>query len=394
MPNPQALPPTDAPPPPAEDPAAAPRVLVIEDDPLLLRSIVRTLRASGALVTQASDGQLAEQMLRVRRFDLVLTDLSLPDVSGIEIVARARALDGDVSVVFMTGTPTDDTAARAVELGALRYLVKPVEPQLLLRAVSDATLCSRQRRAQPKAQGSADAASSALDERFERALAGLWMAYQPIFRKDGTRYGYEALLRSSEASLGNPLALLDAADRLQRVHDLGRVIRANVARTVAASPVGAQVFVNLYPLDLLDDELYAPTSPLTAHAARVVLEITERNSLDAVPDAHSRIRALRKLGFRCAVDDLGAGYAGLATLAQQTPEVIKIDMSLMRDVDRDPVKQKLVMMVSAVAHELSALVVGEGIETEGERAAAITLGCDLVQGYLLGRPERLDVLAP
>ncbi len=375
-----------------EDAKAGGRVLVVEDDPLLSRSIARTLRANGAIVTQASDGLLAEQMLRVRRFDLVLTDLSLPDMSGIEIVARARALDPDVSIVFMTGTPTADSAARAVELGALRYLMKPVEPQLLLSTVSEATQHARDRRVSTGALPPVASEARALEDRFTGALSSLWMAYQPICGPDGVRYGHEALLRSDEPSLANALALLDAADTLQRVHDLGRRIRLVIAGQMSAAPASPAVFVNLHPLDLLDDELYTQGAPLGEHARRVVLELSDRRALDTIPDAHVRIARLRGLGFRCAVEELGAGHAGGTSLAMLRPEVVKIDMSLVRDVDRDAGKQKTVASAVTVAHGLGALVVATGIETEAERACVLELGCDLLQGYALGRPARLTVL--
>jgi EAL domain-containing protein (putative c-di-GMP-specific phosphodiesterase class I) len=229
-------------------------------------------------------------------------------------------------------------------------------------------------------------------ERFESALAQIWMAYQPLFDIEGGLFGYEALVRSDEPTMASPMLILDSADRLRRVHDLGRRVRRNVASTIAGSPVGPQVFVNFHPLDLLDDTLYDTDDPLAAHAPRVVLEITERAALDELPDAEARIRALRDLGYRVAVDDLGAGYAGLTTLARISPEVVKLDMSLIRNVDRDRVRQKLVRMVAAVSHDLGAVVVAEGIETESERATVVELGCDLLQGHLLGRPERLATL--
>jgi EAL domain-containing protein (putative c-di-GMP-specific phosphodiesterase class I) len=188
--------------------------------------------------------------------------------------------------------------------------------------------------------------------------------------------------------MASPLRLLEAAEELRRVHDLGRAIRAAVAQTLDTCEPDLHMFVNLHPLDLIDESLFSTDDPLSDFASRVVLEITERAALDQIPSSESRIRALRDLGFRVAVDDLGAGYAGLATLAQLAPEVVKLDMSLIRNVDSDVVKQKLVRMVTAVSHDLGATVVGEGIETESERQMAIDLGCDLLQGFLLGRPAR------
>ncbi len=373
--------------------AIPPRVLLVEDDLLLLRALTRLLRASGCQVTQVGSGLVAAQMAKVRSFDVLLTDVLMPELGGLEVAARMREDDPALSVVLITGSPTVETAVCALELGSLRYLVKPIAPSLLLATVTAATKLSRQRRKVPTALASMQFGDAALDERFDAALNALWMAYQPIYDARGVLHGYEALVRSDEPTLANPLALLQAAERLRRVHDLGRRIRATVARMIAEAPEGPRVFVNMHPLDLLDESVFAADDPLSRHADRVTIEITERAALDEIPNGESRIRALRDLGFLVAVDDLGAGYAGLATLAELKPEIVKIDMSLIRNLDVDPVKQKLVRMVAAVSHDLGAIVVGEGIETAGERAAAIELGCDLLQGYLLGRPARMERLA-
>ena len=119
-----------------------------------------------------------------------------------------------------------------------------------------------------------------------------------------------------------------------------------------------------------------------------MLEITERASLDSVADAQARVRSLRALGYRIALDDLGAGYAGLTSFAALAPDVVKLDMALVRGLDRDLVKQKLVGSMVGLCRELGILVVAEGIETEGERDAATAAGCGLLQGFLMGRPSR------
>jgi EAL domain-containing protein (putative c-di-GMP-specific phosphodiesterase class I) len=97
---------------------------------------------------------------------------------------------------------------------------------------------------------------------------------------------------------------------------------------------------------------------------------------------------LRKQGYRVAVDDLGAGYAGLSSFALLEPEIVKLDVSLLRDIDQSPVKQKLVASMTALCKDMGFLVVAEGIETPAERDCVISLGCDLLQGFLFARPGR------
>ena len=97
---------------------------------------------------------------------------------------------------------------------------------------------------------------------------------------------------------------------------------------------------------------------------------------------------LRKFGYRIAIDDLGAGYAGLTSFAQLEPEVVKVDMSLVRGIDSSPVKQKLVRSIIALCTELGIQLVAEGIETPAERDTLVGLGGDLCQGYLFAKPGR------
>jgi EAL domain-containing protein (putative c-di-GMP-specific phosphodiesterase class I) len=139
----------------------------------------------------------------------------------------------------------------------------------------------------------------------------------------------------------------------------------------------------------MDDSLLDPSAPLSPFASRVVLEVTERASLDGVAELSNRVARLRSLGYRLAIDDLGAGYAGLASFAALTPEIVKLDMVLVRGLDHDPVKQKLVASMGRLCGELGIEVVAEGIETEDERRAAVASGCGLLQGFLIGRPARL-----
>jgi EAL domain-containing protein (putative c-di-GMP-specific phosphodiesterase class I) len=146
------------------------------------------------------------------------------------------------------------------------------------------------------------------------------------------------------------------------------------------------LFVNLHPNDLLDPELTDPLSPLMAMADHVVLEITERAPLSGLEEVRERVRDLRKLGFRIAVDDLGAGYAGLTSFATLDPDIVKLDMNLVRGIEGSTVKRKLVGSVAALCREMDMLIVAEGVETVAERDVLTELGCDLFQGFLFARP--------
>jgi EAL domain-containing protein (putative c-di-GMP-specific phosphodiesterase class I) len=142
----------------------------------------------------------------------------------------------------------------------------------------------------------------------------------------------------------------------------------------------------LHPIELLDRSLVEEGSPLALMADRVVLEITERVSLDHITDLRARVRQLRGMGFRIAIDDLGSGYSGLSSFAVLQPEIVKIDMKLVRGIDRDPMKQRLIRSITELCKDMGMMVVAEGVETPGEREAVVGLGCDMMQGFLLARP--------
>jgi EAL domain-containing protein (putative c-di-GMP-specific phosphodiesterase class I) len=370
-----------------------PRALVVDDEDALLRVHARLLTQAGYQVETAIDGSAAARALDSSSFDVILSDIDMPGMNGIQLLERVRARDLDVPVVLVTGSPSVDTAIRAMEQGALRYLVKPVAPDVLAKVAGDAVRLHRIAKAKREALDLAGGVDRFTGDRaglaasFDRAMESLHIAYQPIVAWGArTVYAYEALLRSREPSLPHPGAVLDAAERLGRVHDLGRVIRAKAISPREPLPEGALLFLNLHPSDLLDDDLFLPDGALAAMAGQIVLEITERASLDEIRDVRSRMATLRKLGFRIAVDDLGAGYAGLTSFTLLEPDVVKLDMALVRDVHREPKKQTVVKTMITMCKELGIVVTAEGVETSEERDELERAGCDIMQGYLFAKP--------
>ena len=134
------------------------------------------------------------------------------------------------------------------------------------------------------------------------------------------------------------------------------------------------------------DQLYDPEAPLSRHARRVVLEVTERAGLDAIPELANRLSRLRGLGYRVAIDDLGEGYAGLTSLARVAPEFVKLDMSLVRGIDASTAQQKIIASTVQLSRALGSDIIAEGVETAAERDALVAIGLDLLQGYLIARP--------
>ena len=369
------------------------RVLLAEDEPGLLRSYRRILDGAGYEVEVVDDGAAGVALFKSGTpFDVVISDVSMPGMSGLELLRQVHEHDRFAPVVLMTGGPTLDSAIRAVEYGALKYLTKPFAAEDLLATVSRAIAVRQAMRLQQQAseaQEQKDRVRADLDGAFDRMLKGLWIAVQPIVSwPTRTVLGHEALMRSVEPALPHPGAILAAAEELNRVVELGRTVRQRIADTAVVMPPDGDIYVNLHPSELCDEALYDPAAPLSRLAARVVLEVTERASLKQLVDLPARVRSLRNLGYRLALDDLGAGYAALNSISALEPQVVKIDMGLVRDVHVSVTKQKIIQSITQLCHSLEIRVVAEGIECPEERDALALLGVDLMQGYYFARPGR------
>lgn len=368
------------------------RVLLVDDEPALVKAYRRVLTGHGYEVDTASDGDQAISLFQRGGVDVVMTDITMPGMDGMELLRAIRRADPDVPIVLATGGPTLETAVEALEHGVLKYLVKPVDPKDLIRVMDRAVQLhrlgevKRQLLAHLTKTSEFESDLEQLEAAFERALTGLFLHFQPIVWWSRRQvFGYEALVRTNEAHLPHPGKLFEAAERLDRVRDVGRRIREVAARAVLPDDT-SWLFLNLHPQELSDPQLIARSAPLQPMAERVVLEVTERASIAEVPDARTHIAALRRSGFRIAVDDLGAGYSGLSSFALLEPEVAKLDMGLVRDVQLYPTKQRLIRSMCNLCREMGMPLIAEGVETEDERDVLLGLGVDLFQGYLFARP--------
>lgn len=371
------------------------RILLVDDDESVARAYTTVLSHKGWAVQSAPNGKQASEILHRETFSAIVSDVSMPEMGGLEFLRTVRQQDLDVPVILMTGKPELESAMEAVQYGAFAYLVKPVGAQILDDTVRRAARCHDLAKLKRQALEVASEGRvligdrAGLEAKFDAAITMFWMAYQPIVSlRDHNVFGYEALLRSREPSLRGPGEVLDAAERLGRVHELGRAIRARVADEAREVPSGSKVFINLHALDLNDEELYAADLGLATMASRTVLEITERASLEGIKSVVPRVTKLRGMGFDIAVDDLGAGYAGLTSYALLEPEIAKIDMSLVRGIDKDARRQSIVRSMKSLCDELKTQVVAEGVETAAERDTLASLGCDLLQGYLFAKPDK------
>jgi EAL domain-containing protein (putative c-di-GMP-specific phosphodiesterase class I) len=375
------------------------RILLVDDDATLRFTMSRLLGILGYDVSEVSNGRDALALIDAETFDVIVSDICMPGTDGLSLLRSIRSKDSDVPVVFLTGSPSITSASEAVEHGAFRYLTKPVTIEQLKDVVRRAIIVRRMALARREAReagigGGGGGDLAGVEVGFASALDKMWMAMQPIFSwRARDVFAYEALLRTDEPSLCSPVAFLDAAERLGRGLELSRRIRRRVADQMIEMPPAVPVFVNVRPADLVDDELCAPDGALTPFSHGVVLEVTERSALEHVNGLLPAVQRLRRMGFRIALDDLGAGYAGLASFALLEPEIVKVDMSLIRGIHLSSTKQKLFRSFCSLCKEINTEIIAEGVELAEERDCLNELGGDLYQGFLFARPGR-DFVRP
>lgn len=352
-----------------------PTVLFVDDDVDLTAGLRLMLRKERFRVLTCNSPFEALEILAREPIDVVVSDDQMPLMSGAELLAKLRDEYPDVVRILLTGQTDIKRAVNAVnDASVFRFLLKPCDRPFLVATI-EAALASGM--SLPPAR---------LEEQrvFEEELSQLWLAHQPIYERNGSVAGFELLMRSSSPSFRGPEQLIAMASLLERSADLDRSV-GNRAVYAAEALGDRLLFVNVDPPSLGRDDLFAPLLPQAHH---IVLEITERDARGEKKQLEARIRELKEMGFRVAVDDLGSGYAGLNSVVELSPDIVKLDMELIRDVDQSFVKRRLVHSLCDAAEDLGIKVVAEGIERLAELDATFEAGCHYFQGYLLGRPGR------
>lgn len=214
------------------------------------------------------------------------------------------------------------------------------------------------------------------------------IVFQPIVALDtGEIHGLEALARFDLEPSRPPDVWFSEAHRVGRGVELELRAMAMALDHLPRLDHG-YLSVNLSPDVLCSPQLEEFLRPVPP--ARVVLELTEHELIDDIGRAKAAVARLRGAGFRLAIDDIGAGYAGLTKIVHLAPDIIKLDRALVQDVDTDPTRQALVTAGVGFAAALGASLVAEGIETGAEVATLRRLGIVLGQGYHLGRPAPFE----
>jgi EAL domain-containing protein (putative c-di-GMP-specific phosphodiesterase class I) len=229
-----------------------------------------------------------------------------------------------------------------------------------------------------------EAASSVASSVRDIGVADLDVVFQPIVElSTGACFAFEALTRCKWPEFKNPMKLFERAQEERCCGTLGRKVR----EVAFARCTDAPLFVNLHPHELDEGWLVRPDDPLFFHERAVYLEITESAAFSYFALCVNVLKEIcSRSGAFLVVDDFGAGHSNLKRIIDLEPHVVKLDLALVRGIEKSKRQQILVRQVVLLCKELGARVVAEGIETEDELAAVIDTGAHYGQGYLFARP--------
>ena len=232
-------------------------------------------------------------------------------------------------------------------------------------------------------------------EEFRRLINEELVTYhfQPIIdAKDGSVFAYEALMRVDLPTLHSPADVLRLAREENCLHEVERItfFRASSAYQTLENAgkvvPSALLFVNSIASQYLTpDELSEYSARYASILPRIVIEITEEEVLD--PKALRIKQTIRGSSGAFALDDYGSGYSNERSLLELSPNYIKIDLSIIRDIDTDANKRQIVSNTVSYAHQRGMKVVAEGLETADEVRTVLSLGVDLLQGFFLAMPQ-------
>lgn len=237
-------------------------------------------------------------------------------------------------------------------------------------------------------------------EELQRIIASKNVAalFQPIVQLNEQRIlGYEALIRGpSDSPLHSPAMLFDAAARCGQLDELDYLCREACLCRFGKQSLRGKIFINVNPDSLLGSlHVWNKTHALLEQAGlapdRIVIELTEQQPFQDYNVLREAIIDYQQKGFQIAIDDLGAGYAGLRVWSELRPDYVKIDRHFIEAIHEDAVKQEFVHSILDIARGLNCRVIAEGIETHAEYQTVRRLGITLGQGYFFARPQPVPV---
>lgn len=367
------------------------RVLILDDEARVLRTLAGYLRAPHLEIVTCSEIEAAECLLDRQHFDLLITDLEVSDLGGLEgirLIRHAAVHFPELEVVVFSGKLDQRVRAIGEALGVKDHFAKPTD----LSRLRD--LVDRDDRVVREADGGKVIRVPTLDEVLGRRQISAVL--QPIVALAPPAGGFsgigiEGLARGpSGSALANPEILLGYASKKERLFETELQCLEAVLLQARHLPSAVKLFLNVQPRSLSTPGFAAALGNLVRRFGRdqrdVVLELTEQQSILNLGAFNSTLQALRNHGFGLALDDFGRGFANLDLVHRLPLDYLKIDGVFSRGIDTDPRKRAIVQFVLAAARDLGIATVMEHVETASELEVVTQLGACYAQGYYLSRP--------
>lgn len=363
-------------------------ILLIDDETDFVSMFRFILENSSFRVISASTPEEGLEKAK-QNPDLILLDLNMPGMNGHEVCKRLKEDKNTLHIPVIMLTCQDKTIDKieAFNLGVVDYIHKQIPTQeiivrikaILKRTSSAISSLTVQERNEKMMQ-----LRKILDEKDIRTM------FQPIIRmNDRHPIGYEALTRGPKGTFfENPLNLFAVADEADMSFDLDALCLAQSVKRAESFIKDRLLFLNadagvLNSEYLRNLEFIKGTSILPS---QICIEITERTCISNFSLLSKNLNTLKPIGVMFVIDDLGEGYASLKAIIELHPEFIKIDMSLIRNINADLIKQSLVQLICDLAKKINSRLIAEGIETEEEYQTLLALGLEYGQGYLFAKP--------
>ena len=353
-------------------------VLVVEDDPVLARTFGRALRRDGLRVKLVETGEEALTLYGKEAPSIVIVDLGLPDMSGMDVAMMMRAIDESVPIIICTGQPTVASAVAAVDYNLFGYLMKPVEINAIRKMVFRAIEMTKKGYSTRPPPNNPNAGK--LGE-LEQSLCQVRFVYQPVVDQTELIVGHEALLRC-DGPLVSPVELVTAAAEFGQVDELLTIGHSTIVSDITASQPYGDLFVNVDAQELMSQRLL--DGPLQQLAERTILELSLPPNGFSTPEIR-RANELRKAGYRFAVERVPRGTT-LSQLEDITPSFVKLGRKMLHRLNRDHALQDEVANFVHHVQTRECKVIAQGVETREEADVLKSLGLQLFQGYYFAWP--------
>lgn len=224
--------------------------------------------------------------------------------------------------------------------------------------------------------------------------ANIKSVFQPIISlTDGTVMGYEALSRGPKNSyMKNPEVLLNIAQKCNKLWELEELFRSKALEGISKNNINVNIFLNINP-NIIDSLRFKNSftkeflKKYHINCENIVFEITEKNNIANISDFKESIEYCKNQNYKIAIDDVGSGNSGLNRICHIKPHYIKLDMELIRDVDKHSTKQAIIKSMCELSRLTNCNLIAEGIETQSELKALIDMGVQYGQGYFIQKPE-------